>query len=99
MTAWRDPAPVTHRLSEMLSFRMLAIAYGYEDAGDCDSLRENMPPCIEAARIIAAARDKMVNAGSITSSPGPISREAAGQRRQRWNDFPVRPYVRCSAKA
>ncbi len=35
----RDPALVTHGLSEMLRFRMLAIACGYEDADDCDSLR------------------------------------------------------------
>jgi hypothetical protein len=35
----RDPALVTHTLAEMLRFRMLAIACGYEDADDCDSLR------------------------------------------------------------
>jgi len=35
----RDPALVSHRLAEMLRFRMLAIACGYEDADDCDSLR------------------------------------------------------------
>jgi hypothetical protein len=35
----RDPALVSHSLAEMLRFRMLAIACGYEDADDCDSLR------------------------------------------------------------
>lgn len=35
----RDPALVTHTLAEMLRFRMLAVACGYEDADDCDSLR------------------------------------------------------------
>jgi hypothetical protein len=35
----RDPALVSHRLAEMLRFRMLAIACGYEDAEDCDALR------------------------------------------------------------
>jgi hypothetical protein len=35
----RDPALVTHGLAEMLRFRMLAIACGYEDADDCDALR------------------------------------------------------------
>ncbi len=35
----RDPALVSHRLAEMLRFRMLAIACGYEDADDCDSWR------------------------------------------------------------
>ncbi len=37
----RDPALVTHRLAEMLRFRMLAVACGYEDADDCDSLRHD----------------------------------------------------------
>ncbi len=35
----RDPALVSHSLAEMLRFRMLAVACGYEDADDCDSLR------------------------------------------------------------
>ncbi len=35
----RDPALISHGLAEMLRFRMLAIACGYEDADDCDSLR------------------------------------------------------------
>ncbi len=35
----RDPALVTHGLAGMLRFRMLAIACGYEDADDCDTLR------------------------------------------------------------
>ncbi len=35
----RDPTLVTHGLAEMLRFRMLAIACGYEDADDCDTLR------------------------------------------------------------
>lgn len=35
----RDPALLVHTLPEMLRFRMLAIACGYEDADDCDSLR------------------------------------------------------------
>ena len=30
----RDSAPVTHTLAEMLRFRMLAVACGYEDADD-----------------------------------------------------------------
>jgi hypothetical protein len=35
----RDPVLVSHTLAEMLRFRMLAIACGYEDADDCDTLR------------------------------------------------------------
>jgi hypothetical protein len=37
----RDPGRVDHGLAEMLRFRMLAIACGYEDADDCDSLRDD----------------------------------------------------------
>jgi hypothetical protein len=37
----RDPDRVDHTVAEMLRFRMLAIACGYEDADDCDSLRRD----------------------------------------------------------
>ena len=36
---WRDPALVVDTLPAMLCFRMFAIAYGYENSDDCDSLR------------------------------------------------------------
>ena len=35
----RRPALAVHTLAAMLRFRMQAIACGYEDADDCDSLR------------------------------------------------------------
>ena len=37
----RDPDLIEHTLEEMLRLRMLAIAAGYEDADDCDSLRHD----------------------------------------------------------
>ena len=37
----RDPERIAHRLEEMLRLRMFAIAAGYEDADDCDSLRDD----------------------------------------------------------
>jgi len=37
----RDLALIDHTLAEMLRFRMLAIACGYEDADDCDALRHD----------------------------------------------------------
>jgi len=37
----RHPARITHELTEMLLFRMFAIACGNEDADDCDSLRKD----------------------------------------------------------
>jgi len=36
---WRKPERIEHPLEEMLRLRMFAIAAGYEDADDCDSLR------------------------------------------------------------
>ena len=40
---WRDPALVRHSLAEMLRFRMLAVACGYEDADDCDTRASPSP--------------------------------------------------------
>lgn len=37
----RDPDLIEHSIEEMLQFRMFAIAAGYEDADDCDSLRHD----------------------------------------------------------
>jgi hypothetical protein len=37
----RDPAAIRHSVAEMLTFRILAIACGYEDADDCDALRHD----------------------------------------------------------
>ena len=38
---WRAPERIEHSLEEMLKLRMFAIAAGYEDANDCDSLRHD----------------------------------------------------------
>ena len=38
---WRKPERIEHPLAEMLRLRMFAIAAGYEDADDCDSLRHD----------------------------------------------------------
>ena len=35
----RQPGKITHRLDEILRFRMLAIVAGYPDGNDCDVLR------------------------------------------------------------
>jgi hypothetical protein len=35
----RDPGRIDHTIAEMIRFRAFAIAAGYEDANDCDSLR------------------------------------------------------------
>ncbi len=41
----RDPALVTHGLAGMLRFRMLAIACGYKNAGDCDRHTPHLRQC------------------------------------------------------
>jgi hypothetical protein len=38
---WRDPACISHTIADMLRFRIFAIAAGYADADDCDSLRDD----------------------------------------------------------
>jgi len=38
---WRDPESISHAIAEMLRFRIFAIAAGYEDADDCDALRQD----------------------------------------------------------
>jgi len=37
----RDPRRISHSVEEMLLFRMMAIACGHEDDGDCDVLRDD----------------------------------------------------------
>ena len=41
LTDRRDAARVDHSVVEMLKLRMFAIAAGYEDADDCDALRDD----------------------------------------------------------
>ncbi len=46
----RDPSRIGHTLAEMLRFRMLAIAAGYEDGNDCDALRDILDGAGAASR-------------------------------------------------
>jgi hypothetical protein len=41
MTDRRDPARISHELTEMLRTRMFLIAAGYEDGDDCDAMRDD----------------------------------------------------------
>ena len=54
---WRDPDRVVHTLPAMLRFRMFAIACGYEDADDCDALRENPLFKLAVGRAPESGRD------------------------------------------
>ena len=67
---WRAPDRVVHTLPAMLRFRMFAIACGYEDADDCDTLRgvpsSNWP---SAGRRTAGAR--FLLAQQVNTPPWP----------------------------
>ncbi len=42
MREWRELAVAVHTLFAILRFRSLAIKCGYEDVGDCDTLRTGL---------------------------------------------------------
>ena len=54
---WRDPARTVHTLPAMLRFRMFAIACGYEDADDCDTLRADPLFKLAVGRAPESGRD------------------------------------------
>ena len=66
----RQPGKITHRLDEILRFRMLAIVAGYPDGNDCDVLRDD--PAFKMA--LHRARDR-----PCARSP-PASRTCRGAR-------------------
>jgi len=55
----RDPARVVHGLAEILLARMLAIACGYEDADDLDSLRSDPAFKLACGRLPDSGTDLM----------------------------------------
>jgi hypothetical protein len=55
----RDPTRVVHPLSEILLARMLAIACGYEDADDLDSLRSDPAFKLACGRLPESGTDLM----------------------------------------
>ena len=54
---WRDPARTVHTLPAMLRFRMFAIVCGYEDAADCDDLRDDRLFKLAVGRAPESGRD------------------------------------------
>ena len=54
---WRDPDRVVDTLPDMLRFRMFAITCGYEDAEDCDALREDALFKLAVGRALEGGRD------------------------------------------
>ena len=45
------PEKVVHRLAEIIRFRMLMIAAGYEDGNDADTLRDDPEPAPAQERV------------------------------------------------
>ena len=68
----RQPGKITHRLDEILRFRMLAIVAGYPDGNDCDVLRGD--PVFKMA--LHRSRDRPC----ARSRPSPASRTCRGAR-------------------
>lgn len=58
---WRNPKFIQHTLREMVSQRVLQIAAGYEDADDCDTLRND--------RMLQLATGRQPEDGALCSQP------------------------------
>ena len=68
----RQPGKITHRLDEILRFRMLAIVAGYPDGNDCDVLRGDP--------VFKMALDRPRDRRCVRSRPSPASRTRRGAR-------------------
>ena len=60
----REPALITHALADMIRFRMLMIAAGYEDANDATSLRQD--PVFKMAQGIAPSGRDLASQPTIS---------------------------------
>ncbi len=60
----RDPALITHSLADMIRFRMLMIAAGYEDGNDAASLR--LDPVFKMAQGIAPSGRHLASQPTIS---------------------------------
>jgi hypothetical protein len=79
----RAPRRVEHGLAEMIRFRALLIAAGYEDANDCDALRADPAFKIAVGRLPESEAD-LCSQPSICGVWGPRSpTSCAGSRTSR----------------
>ncbi len=71
----RAPDRVQHGLAEMIRFRTLLIAAGYEDANDCDALRVDPVFKMAAGRLPESAADlcSQPTMCRLENLPGPIA--------------------------
>lgn len=61
ITDWRNPGMVEHTIKEMVTQRVLQIVAGYEDADDCDILRND--------HILKLAVGRLPSDGALCSQP------------------------------
>ena len=71
----RAPARVQHGLAEMIRFRALLIAAGYEDANDCDALRADPAFKMAVGRLPESGADlcSQPTMCRLENLPGPIA--------------------------
>jgi len=71
----RAPERVQHGLAEMIRFRALLIAAGYEDANDCDALRADPAFKMAVGRLPESAADLCTQPtiSRLENLPGPIA--------------------------
>src|SRR5262245_14023726 len=107
----RKPERIEHPLEEMLRLRMFAIAAGYEDADDCDSLRYDpifkMASAMRRRAAILCARSPPCRGWRMrrrrSRSPDRWQRwwmgsaKATGARRPRSRSTSTIPAIRCMA--
>jgi hypothetical protein len=71
----RQPGKITHRLDEILRFRMLAIVAGYPAGNDCDVLRGDpvFKMALDPVSAVLAAlphREHAAAPGALSHGPG-----------------------------
>ncbi len=71
----RDPRRVEHSFAEMIRFRALAIAAGYPDANDCDTLRADPAFKMAVGRLPESGADlcSQPTISRLENRPGPVA--------------------------
>lgn len=71
----RDPRRVAHGIAEMIRFRALAIAAGYPDANDCDTLRRDPAFKMAVGRLPESGADlcSQPTISRLENLPGPTA--------------------------
>jgi hypothetical protein len=91
----RNPAQITHTMSDILRGRIFAIACGYPDAGDLDDLRKDPAFKLACRRLPASGDDP--HSQPTMSRWTAFRRVASRQRNADWENAPdLRTLIRLS---